>query len=66
MATRTRRFPPVLVGALVVLGTAGCAGAPGAAQQAFEQRYPGFEVVSWEQQPYGWEAAFGDDGVYEA
>ncbi len=66
MATRTRRFP-LAVGALVVLGATGCSGAPGAVEQAFEQRYPGVEVASWEQQPYGWEAAFGgDDGAYEA
>jgi hypothetical protein len=36
-------------------------------QQAFDQRHPGFDDVVWEQQPYGWEAAFGgDDGAYEA
>jgi putative PepSY-like beta-lactamase-inhibitor len=66
MVTRTRRFR-LAVGALVVLGATGCSGAPNAVQQAFEQRYPGVEVAAWEQQPYGWEAAFGgDDGAYEA
>ncbi len=54
--------------AAVLVGVAGCGGAPGSAvQEAFQQRYPGSEVTAWEQQPYGWEASFGgDDGVYEA
>jgi len=67
MTTGIRRLLPVAAGALVVLGATGCSGAPNAVQQAFDQRYPGFEVAAWEEQPYGWEAAFGgDDGAYEA
>ena len=62
----TIRFLPLVTAALVV-GLAGCGAAPGPVQQAFDQRYPGFEEVAWERQPYGWEAAFGgDDGAYEA
>jgi Putative beta-lactamase-inhibitor-like, PepSY-like len=56
-----------LAGVAAVAATTSCSGAPGPVQQAFDQRYPGFETVTWEQQPYGWEAAFGgDDGAYEA
>jgi Putative beta-lactamase-inhibitor-like, PepSY-like len=63
----TRRYLPVVAAALVVAGATGCGAAPGPVQQAFDQRYPGFDVVAWEPQPYGWEAAFGgDDGAYEA
>jgi hypothetical protein len=55
---------PVVAVALVVTA---CGSAPNAVQQAFDQRYPSFDVATWEQQPYGWEAAFGgDDGAYEA
>jgi hypothetical protein len=57
----------VVVAALLVGCTTGCSAAPGPVQQAFDQRYAGFDVVTWERQPYGWEAAFGgDDGAYEA
>jgi Putative beta-lactamase-inhibitor-like, PepSY-like len=67
MITRVRSYVPVVAAALVVAGATGCSAAPGPVQQAFDQRYPGFEAVTWEQQPYGWEAAFGgDDGAYEA
>jgi hypothetical protein len=67
MITRVRSFLPGVAAALVVVGATGCSAAPGPVQQAFSQRYPGFDVVTWEQQPYGWEAAFGgDDGAYEA
>lgn len=53
--------------AAVALAVTACGAAPNAVQRAFDQRYPGFEVTTWEQQPYGWEAAFGgDDGAYEA
>ena len=56
-----------MAAALIVAGATGCSAAPGPVQQAFDQRYPGFDVVMWEQQPYGWEAAFGgDDGAFEA
>jgi hypothetical protein len=66
MSTLLRRCPP-LVAVAVVLGVTGCSAAPSAVQEAFAQRYPGFEDVAWERQPYGWEAAFGgDDGAYEA
>jgi hypothetical protein len=62
-----RSYLPIAAGALVVAGVTSCSAAPGPVQQAFDQRYPGFDVVTWEQQPYGWEAAFGgDDGAYEA
>ena len=62
----TIRFLPLVTAALVV-ALAGCGAAPGPVQQSFDQRYPGFEEVAWERQPYGWEAAFGgDDGAYEA
>lgn len=67
MSTRFRRCLPLAGAALVLVGATGCGAAPGAVQQAFEQRYPTFDVVTWERQPYGWEAAFGgDDGSYEA
>jgi hypothetical protein len=62
-----RSVLPFAAAALVLASATGCSGAPGAVQQAFDQRYPGFEVAAWEQQPYGWEAVFGgDDGAYEA
>ena len=65
--TDLRRCLPIAAAALVVAGLTSCSAAPGPAQQAFDQRYPGFEVVEWEQHDYGWEAAFGgDDGAYEA
>jgi hypothetical protein len=67
MITRVRAYLPVVAAALVVAGVTGCSAAPGPVQQAFDQRYPGFENVMWERQPYGWEAAFGgDDGAFEA
>ncbi len=67
MATRVRRRARILAAALVVAGATGCGSVPNPVQQAFDQRYPTFEAVTWEQQPYGWEAAFGgDDGAYEA
>ncbi len=57
----------IAAAALGVVGLTSCSGAPGPVQQAFDQRYPAFDVVTWEQQHYGWEAAFGgDDGAYEA
>jgi hypothetical protein len=66
MVTRVHGYLPVMAAALAVAGVTGCGAAPGAVQQAFDQRYPGFEVVAWEQQHYGWEAAFGgDDGAFE-
>ena len=66
MVTRIRRCLPV-VAALFVAGVTGCGAAPGSVQQAFDQRYPGFDAVAWERQPYGWEAVFGgDDGAFEA
>ena len=67
MISRVRSCLPVVAAALVATGATGCGAAPGPVQQAFDQRYPGFDVVAWERQPYGWEAAFGgDDGAYEA
>jgi hypothetical protein len=67
MITRVRGYLPVVVAVLVVAGVTGCSAAPRPVQQAFDQRYPGFENVMWEQQHYGWEAAFGgDDGAFEA
>jgi hypothetical protein len=58
---------PIVAVMLVLAGATGCSVAPGPVEQAFDQRYPGFDTVTWEQQPYGWEAAFGgDDGTYEA
>jgi hypothetical protein len=67
MVTPVRSWLTVAAAALVVAGATGCGAAPGPVQQAFDQRYPGFEVVEWEQHSYGWEAAFGgDDGAYEA
>lgn len=47
-----------LVGAALVL--MGC-GAPDPVEQALAARHPGVGV-EWEQQPYGWEAAFREDG----
>lgn len=67
MVTPVRSWLTVVAAALVVAGATGCSASPGPVQQAFDQRYPGFEVVEWEQHDYGWEAAFGgDDGAYEA
>lgn len=61
---RILRLLPIVA---VVAGVTACGGTPNAVQQAFDQRYPAFDEVAWEQQPYGWEAAFGgDDGAYEA
>ena len=58
---------PVVVAALAVAGVTGCSAVHDPVQQAFDRRYPGFETVQWEQQPYGWEAVFGgDDGAFEA
>lgn len=65
--TDLRGYLPIVAVALAVVGVTSCSAAPGPAQQAFDQRYPGFDAVTWERQPYGWEAAFGgDDGAYEA
>jgi hypothetical protein len=67
MVIRVRGWLTAVAATLVVTGASGCGGAPGSVQQAFDQRYPGFDVVTWERQPYGWEAAFGgDDGAFEA
>jgi hypothetical protein len=77
LVARVRDYLPVVAAALVVAGATGCSAvaqddpvgprAPGPVQQAFDQRYPGFDAAVWEPQPYGWEAAFGgDDGAYEA
>jgi hypothetical protein len=67
MVTRVRSCLSIVAAVLVVVGVTGCGGAPSPVQQAFDHRYPGFDVTTWEQQPYGWEAAFGgDDGAYEA
>ncbi len=67
MITRVRGYLPVVAAALVVAGVTGCSAAPGRVQAAFDGRYPGFENVMWERQPYGWEAAFGGaDGAFEA
>jgi hypothetical protein len=65
--SEARRCRSIAVAALVVACVTGCSATPGAVQEAFDQRYPGFHVETWERQPYGWEAAFGgDDGAYEA
>jgi hypothetical protein len=65
--TRASRILSVMAATLVVTGVTGCGAAPSPVQQAFQQRYPGAEPVTWERQPYGWEAAFGgDDGAFEA
>lgn len=65
--TDLRGYLRVVATALAVASLTSCSAAPGAAQQAFDQRYPAFDVETWERQPYGWEAAFGgDDGAYEA
>ena len=67
MVIRMRKCLPIALIVVAGAGVAGCSGVPRAAEQTFEQRYPGVEVASWEQQPYGWEAAFGgDDGAWEA
>jgi hypothetical protein len=64
---RASRILSVMAATLVVTGVTGCGAAPSPVQQAFQQRYPGAEPVTWERQPYGWEAAFGgDDGAFEA
>jgi hypothetical protein len=65
--TDPRGYLRIAAAALVVASLTSCSAAPGSVQQAFDQRYPAFDVVTWERQPYGWEAAFGgDDGAYEA
>lgn len=47
--------------AAAALALAGC-GAPDPVEQAFAARHPGVSA-EWEQQPYGWEAAFEAAGV---
>ena len=67
MATRPGRCARIVASALAVAAVTGCGSVPGPVQQAFDRRYPAFDAPAWEQQPYGWEAAFGgDDGAYEA
>ncbi len=54
MLLHVRAFLPIAAAALVLASATGRSGAPGAVQQAFDQRYPEFEVAAWEQQqPYG-------------
>jgi hypothetical protein len=43
------------------VAVAGC-GAPDPVERAFAERHPGVDA-QWEQQPYGWEAAFTASGV---